>query len=33
MKFVLVKGLIKGKAAKHIFPRLREDAINLYNIV
>jgi hypothetical protein len=33
MKLALVEGLIKGKAAKHISPRLREDAINLYNII
>jgi hypothetical protein len=30
MKLVYVKGLIGGKAAKHILPRLRDDAINLY---
>jgi len=33
MKLALVKGLIRGKATKHISPQLREDAINLYNIV
>jgi hypothetical protein len=33
MKLAYVKGLIKGEAAKHISPRLRDNAINLYSIV
>jgi len=33
MKLALVKGLIGGEAIKHISPHLREDAINLYDIV
>jgi hypothetical protein len=30
MKLVYVKGLIKGKAAKHISLRLRDNTIDLY---
>jgi len=33
MKLALVKGLIRGEATKYISPRLKEDAINLYNII
>jgi hypothetical protein len=33
MKLAYVKGLIGGEAAKHISPRLRDDAINPYSTV
>jgi hypothetical protein len=33
MKFIYIKGLIRGEAAKHISPRLRDNAINLYMII
>jgi len=33
MKLAYVKGLIGGEAAKHISPRLRDNAINLYTTI
>jgi hypothetical protein len=33
IKLAYVKGLIRGKATKHISPRLRDDAIDLYTTV
>jgi hypothetical protein len=33
MKLVYVEGLIGGEAAKHISPRLRDNAINLYSTI
>jgi hypothetical protein len=33
MKLVYVEGLIGGEAAKHISPRLRDDAIDLYTTI
>jgi hypothetical protein len=33
IKLAYVEGLIKGKAAKHISPQLRDNAIDLYTIV
>jgi len=33
MKLAYIKGLIGGEATKHISPRLRDDAINLYSTV
>jgi hypothetical protein len=33
MKLAYVKGLIGGEAAKHISPRLRDDAINPYSTI
>jgi len=33
IKLIYIKGLIGGKAAKHILLRLRDNAINLYIII
>jgi hypothetical protein len=33
IKLAYVKGLIKGKAAKHISLRLKDNAINPYSII
>ena len=33
IKLAYIKGLIGGKAAKHILLRLRDDAINLYTTI
>ena len=33
IKLAYIKGLIRGKAAKHILPRLRDNAINLYTTI
>jgi hypothetical protein len=33
MKLTYVKGLIGGEATKHIFPQLRDNAINLYTTI
>ena len=33
IKLIYIKGLIKGKATKHILLRLRDNAINLYTII
>ena len=33
IKLAYVKGLIRGEAAKHILPRLRDNAINLYTTI
>jgi hypothetical protein len=33
IKLAYVKGLIGGKAAKHISPRLRDNAVDLYSTV
>ena len=33
IKLTYIKGLIGGKAAKHILLRLRDDAINLYTTI
>jgi hypothetical protein len=33
MKLAYVEGLIGGKATKHISPRLRDNAVDLYTIV
>ena len=33
IKLTYIKGLIRGKATKHIFPQLRDNAIDLYTII
>jgi hypothetical protein len=33
MKLAYVKGLIGGEAAKHISPRLRDNAVDLYTTI
>ena len=33
IKLAYVKGLIRGKATKHISPRLRDNAINPYTTI
>ena len=33
IKVIYVKGLIGGKATKHISPQLRDNAINLYTTI
>ena len=33
IKLAYIKGLIKGKAIKHILLRLRDNAINLYTTI
>jgi hypothetical protein len=33
IKLAYIKGLIRSKAAKHIFLQLRDNAINLYIII
>ena len=33
IKLTYIKGLIGGKAAKHILPRLRDNAIDLYTTI
>ena len=33
IKLIYIKGLIKGKAIKHISPYLKDNAINLYTII
>ena len=33
IKLAYVKGLIKGEAAKHISPRLRDNAIDPYTTI
>ena len=33
IKLAYVKGLIKGKDIKHILPRLRDNAIDLYTTI
>jgi len=33
IKLIYIKGLIRGKAIKHILPRLKDNAINLYTTI